>query len=215
MVEDVPGGTFILSRAGLLRLIAHGTSPKALEILDGIANGLVQFFSAEKIVHLAETSRRTDLLAEKAAREKKEAEQLKLIEKEREAKKATRKARREALRKSGERSPDQTRTPETSFRTLIRQSATQHDAEVQKKHEAMMSLRESRKVLDLKTIEELPDHKLVADPSEAKVDESMSYLQSDPTRMVKDVPAPTEVVLTEEQGNSLWIDIFYHLSNIF
>jgi hypothetical protein len=60
--SDVPGHTFLLTRAGLLRLIAFGSSLKALDILSKISEGLLQFDAATKSVVLGEQDRRTNML---------------------------------------------------------------------------------------------------------------------------------------------------------
>lgn len=214
VADNVPGCTFLLTRVGLLRLISHGTSPKALEILTSIAHGLTQFFDAEKVVHLAETSRREDLVREKLARQRKEEEQLKLIEQEREAKKAFRREKRSKLKDSGSKSPSmrlesgivqdggkdsEEQQEPTSFRSLIRQSLSVHNATIIAKQEVSRSLRQSRADAVRAEVGHLPDQPVPSDASEAVIEEGTSYLQADPTRVVRSVVAPTEVVLTMEQ----------------
>ena len=205
VVDDVPDCTFLLSRAGCLRLIAHGQSPKAMQILESVADGLVQFFTAESMVQMAEAARRDDLRLEKDLRKKKEAEQLAIMEKDRVAKKAMRASRRAKSSQSPQVNLKESLeqpigTGETkSFRTLIRQSLSVHNAEIQAKQEVHGALRQSRLQAVQAEIEDLPDHEARPDPEEAVVELGASYLQNDSSRVMANVVAPTEVVLTMEQ----------------
>ncbi len=64
--SSVEGHSYLLTRAGLLRLIAHSSSPKAIDILNTVASGLVQFDAAARVCILAEQARRADVLQEQS-----------------------------------------------------------------------------------------------------------------------------------------------------
>jgi hypothetical protein len=204
---DVPGHSFLLSKAGLLRLIAFGTSPKALDILTQVADGLLQFHAAEKVVMNSERERLDDLANDQQRRSEREAAELAEWAAQKQAKKELRRNKRSVISPAparpftapvGEAKPEEDKT--TAFRRLIRLGSDKRLNEVHLQREAHEQLRIKRRIENSERIVPLPDRPMdEEDQSQAKVDVSSSYLQSDPTRVMRDVKAPTEVLLTGAQ----------------
>ncbi len=210
---DVSGHSFILSKPGLLRLIAIGTSPKALDILTQVAEGLMQFHSAEKVVLSSERTRREELAEIQKRRSDREATALEEWKTSMRAKKEERQVRRKTgmtpmLMRAADNavsapaiapSPEPVARSPSPFRQMIRAGSEKRLSDLVLQRTAVEKLKTIRRTAEMESIPQLPDRPIEADQTEAVVDISTSYLQQDPTRVMKDVPAPTPVLLTVEQ----------------
>lgn len=200
---DVEGCNFLVTRSGLLRLIAHGNSQKSFQILESVANGLMQFYAAERVVHIAETARREELVLLKRRRQTAMQEEIALMQKEKMEKRAAREAKRQMTKlgesQEGSKSAPGALQTKSSFRDLISSSLSSKEATMRAHRELMESLKHKRQELEAATITPLPETEIEGDPTEAEVDESMSYIEKDESRIVKSVPAPTPIILTDEQ----------------
>lgn len=185
----VTEGGHLVSRVGLLRLLAHSNSDAAARILEDIAQGLDQLRGAERVVRGAATARLAALEALSHQKRAQEEEEFAQWRRDKEAKTAQRKAARD--------------TPQMPHRA-VREQAREQLAHASSEGERRRGFARARKasLVQLYAVADvaLSDAPLLRpEPSEAKVEPAISYLERDDTRPLKSVPAPTVTVLSEEQ----------------
>ena len=94
-VNDVERASWLVNSAGLLKIIANGTTEHAEQILFGITSGIPAMMECDRLVRKAESARRKKIRREKEAFLKLEQEELEKLEQEMQRKKEERRRRRE------------------------------------------------------------------------------------------------------------------------